>query len=82
MWITPLVPMNGWKRTAAYPRDQLPFSAPSVNIPSLETCLYYPLTNIVSELSFMGCMVKNNPFMYLYASDPEQTLCWHNIKKN
>ena len=75
-----LVPMNGWKRTAAYPRDQLPFLSPSVNIPTIETCSYYPMTNLLSELSFISCSVKNAPFEYVYASDPNERLCLYNVQ--
>jgi uncharacterized protein YbbC (DUF1343 family) len=75
-----LVPMNGWKRLESYPRDQLPFSSPSVSIPTIETCFYYPMTNFLSELSFISCSVKNTPFEYIYASDPNENLCLYNVQ--
>ncbi len=39
-----VVPMTGWKREALFPATELPWRAPSLNMPDLESALHYPGT--------------------------------------
>ena len=44
-----VVPMLGWKRSMTYTDTQLPWNAPSPNIPDSETTLVYPATIFIGE---------------------------------
>lgn len=44
-----VVPMVGWKRSMSFQDTQLPWAAPSPNIPDGETALVYPATILLGE---------------------------------
>lgn len=49
-----VVPMEGWSREMTFSETGLPWVLPSPQIPSPETCLFYPASGIAGELDFFS----------------------------
>ena len=49
-----VVEMDGWERDMTFGDTLLPWVPTSPNIPTAETCFFYPATGIVGELNFLS----------------------------